>query len=196
MKHWWLAALFAACALIAGLFCARPSAREPVYAGRPVSEWLDGGYEQISMAMHETGPSAAPVIFSKLRRDHPVYGSRAKYRRLWSRAPEGLQRFLPRPKAGSFDELTACNALLDIGPAVIPYLATGLEDPNEGVRLVSALALSQFCQRGSNIQPALPSLARATRDRNTVVRQEAASMLASVGTQTASGVKPVFGSGL
>jgi len=175
--------LFVGCVLVLIVsiaLCMQRGAHEPVYAGRPVSEWLDGGYEQISMAMHETGAPAATVVFSKLRREHPDYGARVKYRRLWTKTPGALHRFLPAPKATNFDELKACNALLDIGPAVIPCLTEGLTDRNEAVRLASALGLGHFQQRGSNISSALPNLHHAALDPNPQIRQEAASVLASV----------------
>jgi HEAT repeat protein len=180
MKRPWLAQLFVACLLVLIFLSMHRREREPVYAGRPVGEWLDGGYEQISMAMHETGPPAAAVVFSKLRRDHPVYGSWAKYRGLWMGTPQAVRRFLPAPKSASFDELTGCTALLDIGPAVIPCLVGGLTDHNEAVRLSSALALNHFQQRGSNISPALPQLVHTTLDPNPRIRQVAASVLTTL----------------
>jgi hypothetical protein len=186
MKSSWLLGLVASCTLFWVVSGIAAKAPEPAYAGRPVREWLDGGYEQISMAMHETGPSAAPIVFSKLRRDHPVYGSWAKYRKLWRSIPGVLRRFMPVPKSASFDELTACNALLDIGPQVIPCLARGLEDHNEAVKLASVMALKHFCQRGSNITPAFLQLARATLDPNATVSQEAASALATLNTHGAA----------
>ena len=143
---------------------------EPAYAGRPVRDWLDGGYEQLAWALHETGPTAAPVIFSKLRREHPEYGSWAKYRKLWGRAPGVIRPWLPAPKIANFDSDRACSALLEIGPSVIPSLAVGLKDPNPGVRLTCALALGCFRQRGSNIRSAMPALIQAQQDSNPEVR--------------------------
>src|SRR5579859_6554820 len=81
--------------------------REPVYAGRPLGQWLDCGYEPAALALAETGPSAAAVIFSKLRHEHPGYGWRAKYRMVWSKAPKTIQSLLPTPKPASFDEARA-----------------------------------------------------------------------------------------
>ena len=154
---------------------------EPVYAGRPVGEWLDCGYEQAAMALHETGPSAAPVIFSKLRREHPQYGLRAQYRKLWCKAPRAIRPALPAPKVASFDDARACSELLEIGPLVIPALAAGLKDVNPGVRLASAWALGCFRERGSNISSATPFLLRAREDPNTAVRQRVAAALGTLG---------------
>jgi len=33
---------------------------EPAYAGKTVDEWLDAGYEDASMALHEIGTPAMP----------------------------------------------------------------------------------------------------------------------------------------
>jgi hypothetical protein len=156
MKRYYFAGFLTACSLAWAVFGTLRSAPEPMYAGRPVSEWLDGGYEQISMAMHETGPAAAPCVFSKLRWEHPTYGHWTKYRKVRAKIPGVLQKCLPRPKSVSFDELTACNALLDIGPAVIPSLIAALKDPNPAVQLASAYALNAFRQQGRDIELTTP----------------------------------------
>jgi HEAT repeat protein len=150
---------------------------EPIYAGRLLSEWLDCGYEQAALALEQTGPSAAPVIFSKLRREHPKYGFRAKYRKLWRQAPQMIRGMMPAPKPASFDELRACSALLEIGPGVIPALAKGLQDANPGVRLASAWTLSCYRERGCNISLVMPLLIQARQDPNVEVRRRAAIAL-------------------
>jgi hypothetical protein len=151
-----------------------PRSAEPVYAGRPVSEWLDGGYEQISMALHETGPAAATCVFFKLRQEHPTYGRWAMYRKIWTRAPGIIRRFLPKPKSCNFDDARACSALLDIGPSVIPALAVALKDPNPAVKIASAWALGTFRQRGSDITASFPHLIQTLHDPNPDVRYRAA----------------------
>jgi HEAT repeat protein len=157
--------------LFAVLFAIAFRKPQPVYAGRPVREWLDCGYEQAALALEETGPIAAPVIFSKLRREHPEYGLRAKYQRIWCKAPRIIRSWLPTPKAASFDEARACSALLEIGPAVTPVLTSGLRDTNPAVRIASASALARLRQRGCNINLAIPSLRRAEEDPHPQVRR-------------------------
>jgi len=150
---------------------------EPVYGGRPVGDWLDCGYEQAAMALHETGPSAAIVVFSKLRREHPEHGLWAKYRKLWCHTPRLIRHILPAPRIASFDDERACSALLEIGPSVIPNLVTGLKDANPAVRATSAWALGCLHERGSNISLAIPGLIQAHRDSNPDVRRYAAIAL-------------------
>ena len=45
--------------LIAGLIIASfgfSRSNQPVYAGKPLSDWLDAGYEPATMALQEIGP--------------------------------------------------------------------------------------------------------------------------------------------
>jgi hypothetical protein len=169
------ALLLLSLAVVASGFASRTP--DPVYAGRPVGDWLDCGYEQLALALHETGPTAAPVIFYKLRREHPEYGFWAKYRRVWGRVPSVIRPWLPAPRIASFDDQRACSALLEIGPSVIPTLAIGLKDSNAGVRLTCALAVGCFRQRGSNIRPAIHALTHAQHDSNAEVRRVASLAL-------------------
>lgn len=161
--------------------------REPVYAGRPLGQWLDCGYEPAALALAETGPSAAPVIFAKLRHEHPEYGWWSKYQRIWCKAPEIIRCRLPTPKPASFDEARACSELLEIGANVIPALAKGLRDSNPAVRIASASALATLGQRGCNINQAMPSLARAAKDSNPQVRQWAQLALKARDKQATEG---------
>jgi hypothetical protein len=151
--------------------------REPSHAGKPINQWLDNGFEDASMALHEVGPAAAPCIFDKLRNEHPRYGRWQKYGALRQKLPATFQVVLPRAKVVSFDELRACSALLEIGPGVIPALASGLNDASPAVRITCAWALALFCERGKDIGVALPNLVRASNDGNSEVRERAASAL-------------------
>jgi hypothetical protein len=150
---------------------------EPIYAGRPLSNWLDGGYEQASEAVHEIGAPAAPWIFAKLRREHPQAGTQQRYLSVWEQLPVPFQRILPRPKTAGYDEWNACQALVQIGPRVIPTLATRLRHRDVLVRRVSAQGLAAFRARGSSIGAALPALRSALKDRDSRVRREAAHAL-------------------
>lgn len=157
--------------VLAGLALRQPA--EPRYAGKPLSAWLDSGYEDLSMAVHEIGPAAAPAIYRKLRREHPQYGSRERYRRWWQRVPVALRALLPPPGPSGFDEIRACSALVDIGPSVLPHLIPGLRDGNPAVRLSSAWALAALRDRGVDLTPAIPALQEALRDPNPSVRKRA-----------------------
>ncbi len=140
-----LLVLLAGTALVCGWRSASP---DPVYEGRPLSQWLDGGYEQASMALHELGPAAVPCVFEKLRREHPAWGSRVYYRRAWEYTPPVLRRWLPGPRSAAFDEWRACQALVDIGPRAIPLLLPAARDRHRAVRAAAAAALRVFQDRG------------------------------------------------
>jgi HEAT repeat protein len=150
---------------------------EPVYAGKTVDQWLDAGYEDASMALHEIGPPAVPYIVAKLSREDPRCGSLRRYQELWRRFPPALRMVLPKPKSGNFDELRACSALLELGPRIIALLSTGLQDQNPIVREVSAHALGSFREQGRKIDQSVPFLVEALRDSDPKVRTRAAQAL-------------------
>jgi len=170
--------------VLVGLFLlAGRSSREPIYEGKPLSQWLDGGYEDASRALYDVGPAAADSIFAKLKREHPKFGYWGRYRAAWEKVPAFARGLLPRPKTSGFDEWRACNALLAIGPSVIPRLATALKDSSFLVRSTSAETLGYFQKRGSNIRVAIPSLQVALNDPNLAIRHLAATVL-SQGAQS------------
>jgi hypothetical protein len=119
-----------------------PSAPEPVYAGKTITQWLDDGYEPAAMALEELGPSAVPWVFRTLRRDHPSFNYVAGYRALRRYAPAPLVAMLPRQKSTGLDELRAANLLIGMGPPVRPVLTAGLRDSNPAVRKACFMALS------------------------------------------------------
>jgi hypothetical protein len=160
--------------IFTGLWAAIPRAAEPVYAGKTVSAWLDAGFEDTSMGLHEIGPPAVPFIMAKLAREDPQYGSSRRYRGLWKKTLPTLRWILPKPITSNFDELRACSSLLAIGPRIIPLLADRLESANPIVRDVSAHVLGTFYAEGRDIQRAMPGLVKAARDPNTDVRTRAA----------------------
>ena len=119
-----------------------PSAREPVYAGKTITQWLDDGYEPAAMALEEFGPSAVPWIFRTLRHDHPSFDYVAAFTTLRLHVPALLVSMLPRQLHTGFDELRAANLLIGMGPPVMPALRTGLRDSNPAVRTACQMALS------------------------------------------------------
>src|SRR5258708_2284707 len=116
MRWYWGFGSLPLCGAILGLRMVAAPTSEPLYAGKPVSEWLEGGYEQASLALQEIGSSAAPYVLAKLSREDPHNGSLWKYQALWRKAPPPLKSILPKPRTGNFDELRACSALLELGP--------------------------------------------------------------------------------
>ena len=164
--------------LVVGSACVlalvRMSPTEAGYAGKSINQWLDGGYEDAAVALREVGPDAVPSIFAKLRREHPRWGRRESYRKLWQKSPGFVQRYLPQPKAAAFDEYRACNALVDVGPQAIPALTSGLADGNPAVKIACAWALGVFHERGAKVKGAIPALTRTLNDSQPEVRQRAA----------------------
>ena len=130
------------------------------------------------MGLQNIGAAAAPYVLARLRREDPRYGTARPYREFWRRVPSSVRPILPSPRPATFDQLRATSTLLELGPAIIPLLASKLDDSNPAVRLVCARTLAGLRQQGCNIQKALPALARATRDSNLKVAAMAASALA------------------
>jgi hypothetical protein len=117
-------------------------AREPVYAGKTITEWLDGGYEPAAMVLEELGPSAVPWVFRALRHEHPSFDWLDAYAKIQRYAPTLLVSALPHPRATGFDELRAANLLIGMGPPVLPVLRAGLQDGNPAVRTACTMALT------------------------------------------------------
>jgi hypothetical protein len=173
MRKYGVIGCFAALGFVLMLSLIDSAQIEPVYAGKTVSEWLEAGNEDATMALHEIGPPAAPYILAKLRREDPQHGSFQRYHDFWQNTHSALRRFLPKPKPANFDELRACGALLELGPLTVPMLTTGLHDSNPVVREVSAHALGSLRELGKNISVAAPFLNEARRDPNLRVRARA-----------------------
>jgi HEAT repeat protein len=114
---------------------------EPVYAGKRITEWLDGGYEPAAMALQEIGLPAVPWVFQTLRRDHPRWDYEGAYAKVRQSFPAPFVDMLPLPKTTGFDELRAANLLIGIGPPVLPALRAGLKDSNPAVRTACLMAL-------------------------------------------------------
>ena len=153
------------------------SSPEPVYGGKTAAQWLDAGYEDASQALQLIGPPAVPVILAKLTNEDPQYGSWRRYREFWNRMPPTVRNLLSAPKSGAFDELHACSILVEMGPSVIPQLASALRDRNPAVREASAQALGRFGQQGKNLSQARPFLIGALHDPVPGVRLRAAEAL-------------------
>jgi len=147
---------------------------EPVFSGKPITVWLEAGSEPAAMAVHELGPAATPWIFKKLRCEHPRWGYWQRYRNYWSRLPTFARRMLPKPKATAYDEFSAGNALLEIGPQVIPQLTDALAENNPAIRISSAMALGALRQPGIRGERSLAALKDALSDTRVEVREQVA----------------------
>jgi len=143
--------------LIAGLIIASfgfSRSHQPVYAGKPLSDWLDAGYEPATMALQEIGPQAVPWIFARLRRDHP--GWEIVYAKARRTLPDALVHVLPPAKVTEFDEFRAANLLVSMGPPVLPALREGLQDPNPAVGTACEMALREMELKIAGVPPRLP----------------------------------------
>ncbi len=183
MRRRWIFLLIAFTSGAALWVIAGSPARPLVYEGKPLDQWLDAGYEDAARVLYEVGPPAIEAIFTKLKREHPRYGTWGRYRWAWSKCPGFCQTLLPAPQNSGFDEWRACNALLAIGPQAIPSLCQSLKDRHFLVRSVSAETLGLLRKRGANIRRALPGLEAALHDGDAGVRQQAAGAL---GVETAA----------
>jgi hypothetical protein len=125
------------------IFFARPKAPEPIYAGKPVTQWLEDGYEPAAMALEEIGPTALPWVFRKLRHEHPRWDYWTPYLKLRQAISRPFNHLLPSPRLTGFDEERAANLLIGMGPPVLPALRAGLDDSNPTVRAACRLALKK-----------------------------------------------------
>ncbi|HZR17512.1 MAG TPA: hypothetical protein VFE51_09310 [Verrucomicrobiae bacterium] len=167
-------------ALVWASWLALSHSPEPRYGGRPVSQWLNAGQEDASMAMHEIGAPALPYILAKLAREDPECGSYREYRRWWSKVPTSIRCVLPKPAPALFDDTRAVMALLELGPEIIPSLALELRRGNPARRRASAEVLARWHKRGKNITVAIPALRLASRDPDPRLARVAEVALAPV----------------
>lgn len=152
---------------------------EPVYAGKPIGDWLNSGHEDACQAVHEVGTPAMPFILQKLASEDPAFGWNSRYARFHAWFPPAIRRLLPKPGPTNFDRTRACSLLLEVGPAGIPVLAEALHHKNPAVREVSARVLGMLSQKGKNIRIAISSLQTAKQDRWPEVRLSATRALDS-----------------
>ena len=173
-----LAALAGSTVAVLLVLLVRSPASDCGFEGKPLDQWLEAGYEDMARVLYEVGPSAAESIFTKVKWEHPQYGRWARYRSLWNQLPVLFRKVAPQPRSCSFDEWRASQALLAIGPQVIPSLAGSLGNHHFLVRSVSAQALSLLRKQGANISAAVPALRTALQDSDPGVRAQAAAALA------------------
>jgi HEAT repeat protein len=167
--------------------------REPVYEGRPISEWisqLTGGIGSSAGAVsshtlpklvgQKPGEEIVPYLRVTLHRGTSPM-DRA-YAKIYPRLPAFVSRKLPRPNPARDAELRyrAALVLYYIGsPAkkALPGLLRSLKDPNPEVRRISATVLGSF---GVDAQSAAPGLTAALGDPSPEVRRAALKALGSV----------------
>jgi len=156
--------------------------REPVHAGKKVTQWLDAGYEDCANALQEIGPPALPFILTHFGGSEPWSG---RLPSAWRSATLRRWNFFRKTPACNLDEDRVCSLTLELGPGTIPILARELENRRANVRSVSARALSLWRDQGKDIRVAVPWLNQALNDPSPRVRMWSARAL-RVNTHLAS----------
>jgi hypothetical protein len=175
-RHWTISGIVLLAAVF-GIYMAASRPKEPLHAGKTVTQWLDAGYEDCSMALYEIGPPALPFILTTFGRAEtprmfgPFAGACKRF--------PGLRSFFPHLPEHNLDEDRVCSLLLELGPRTIPMLAHELENRHANVRAISARTLSIWRERGKDIRVALPALGHACNDPSAPVRMWAAHALRS-----------------
>jgi HEAT repeat protein len=167
---------------------------EPSYGGKPVSYWLQQkemvtlDWQEVTKAFHEIGPRAVPYIVSSLTSGHSRAAQR--YLRVWTKSPGFVRGVLPAPRK-PISDVTAVNAFVDIGPAVIPILTGLLKDNDEAVRYCAAWALESLKWRGHGETVEIAQLISGLADPSSRVRVAAASALARFGPEASAALVPL-----
>jgi HEAT repeat protein len=154
--------------LVLALFLARPfpavaafADEEPVYRGKPLSQWIK--------ALQDKDPLAKLEALNVLGQAGPP--ARAA-------VPALIGVFRDKDATFLFLHPLAAVALARIGPTAVPALEEALKDPASLVRGGAALALGMM---GPDAKPAVPGLAGLLKDREMLVRNVAASALGDIG---------------
>lgn len=193
MKKGRIIALIVAClSLIVFLFVLLQP-REPVYEGRPISEWIEQltgvvGNQAGAVASHtlpkliqqKPGKEIVPYLGGALRRGTSVKDR--FYAWIHPKLPAALLKKLPVPNPNRDAQLRYRAGLIlyylgpDSGKAVTP-LTRALRDENMDVRRIAAAALGNI---GGDAKRAGPDLIAASGDPSADVRRAALKALAGV----------------
>ena len=177
-----------------------PRTLDPVYEGRPLSQWLSPGYfytpassgpsrlwtttnEKGDEAVRALGTNSLPVLLALLAaRDNPLqtrYYAWLQRHPTWHRPPYPARQKNERALAG----------LAALGPpavAAVPALAAMVVRPSNPTGQMNALfALSRL---GTNAAGALPQLTAALADPHPLVRAGAAACLGGLGSHAAPAI--------
>jgi hypothetical protein len=196
MRKWLCIALAIMLASIlggVGWLLLRPSGREPIYAGKPESYWLQslgkGAWQAADS--QKLGSDTVPVLVKALERREGVL--RSSYLSMWPRLPDWLKGHLTKPTDTALvGRLTATMQLTKMGKAAqpaIPQLIIILrKDHDDLLRSLAATCL-ETCQ---SWDPAVISALNASlHDGSPQVRLAAAHALKRLNRKAAaeSGVK-------
>lgn len=167
--------------------------KEPVYEGRPISEWimqLTGGVGGTASAVaspvlpklvqQQPGPEAVPYLRKTLRRGTTPLDR--VYLAIFPKLPARISKKLPAPNPPRDAQLRYRSALIlyYMGPAAqgaIPVLIRALHDEDVQVRRVAASVLGNL---NSAAAKAAPGLMRLLGDQTVEVRRAALKALRAV----------------
>ena len=204
VKRYWYSAAAGVLifATVGWLFCVVP--REPVYEGRPISEWIDrltGGVGSSAGAVsshvlprllqQKPGDEIVPYLRMTLHRGTSLM-DRA-YAKIYFRLPAFLSRRRPAPNPARDAELRYRAGLIlyylgSQAKKALPDLVESLQDPDPEVRRISATVLGSF---GADAKAAAPGLNANLVDPSPEVRRAALKALASVETDSGA-IAPRF----
>lgn len=170
---------------------------EPVYQGKPLSDWLpraimenSGGihynHDHYRDALAAAGSRAVPFILAKLRKNDSPLADR--YRKLWPRLPALLKRFFPQPRPPDYFAQDAAAALMCLGTEAIPELVEAVDDSNPAVRQAAEQALCGFAGGALSDRDAARVFGQAIEDGDPGVRLFAAFALSRIGPAASNSV--------
>jgi HEAT repeat protein len=166
--------------------------REPEYAGKPLSYWVDqiattNLHDQAIVAIRAIGPKAVPILLTEVTQSESTW--RKVYRAIWPRLPGSVQRHLAIPKTREMnrDETRdrICSALGILGPSAVPNLIAGFSSPSRDVRLAAIAALIPM---GPQADAAVPGLIELVHDSDPEVRFAAVVALSYMGPKRVEAV--------
>jgi HEAT repeat protein len=155
---------FTACAVLAGAsiwyFNPSPSFPDPVFKGKPVSEWareqaINDNWEATG-TLREIGSTAVPHLVPYLDKGDSIFNE--AYVKIWQRLPQFAQKRLPTAARARDMRMNTVVALREMGsPAsnAVPALIERLSDQDGSISLHSAIALGNI---GPPAAPAVPAL--------------------------------------
>ena len=169
---------------------------EPVYQGKPLSDWfqqsrtLEPNRHEGFRAIRAIGPKSVPFLLSELRKQNSLF--QRAYRAAWPVLPAAVQKRIPQPRPRD-DCLSLWISELLSASASDPQLVTALTDSDTDVRLAAIWALmhTPSSRHTMVVQP----IAELLKDAQADVRVSAALTLGQIASNRVE-IVPVLIEGL
>jgi HEAT repeat protein len=183
--------------ILVGTSCSKPLGKEPIYNGRPLSEWAmmttDGSLDEPSdraleaiKAVQAIGPVAIPFLLKWIQ--PPISDSRmpggavGAFKALGPQAKPAIPKLAEivnkRGFTGAYD---AVEALSYLGPEAIPFLlAAATNHHGQQIQYVIIRRLGRSHAEGA---VAIPALIEWSRDEQELVRWAAIMALGEIGQE-------------